>query len=345
MNRPRFAYRLTAVAALLAAIGVSGAAAAQDSITLRVGDWMPLSHHVSSHGGKVFMDKATELSKGRIQFKFFPAEQLGKAKDSLQMVQSGVADIVNIAPAYITDKFPLAGVAELPGIYEGACKGSYALAEMAGPGGELDAAEFKPNGVRNLFTAAIGSYRVMTTKKEVKTADDFKGLKLRTAGGPMDQTAKLLDAVSIRMAGPDVLISLQRGTLDGVFWPILSVKPWGLHEVIKHWTPNLGVGSFVDYWVISEKSWSKIPKDLQDILVEAGKYATKSHCEYVDSSDAAEVESLKKGGMKPIDLPDADVKKITEHYGEIYKSWAQGLDQRGRPGTKILDVFRSKVGS
>lgn len=345
MNRKHFAYRLAIAAALLAGIGTSSAAASQDSITLRVGDWMPLSHHVSSHGGKVFMDKATELSNGRIQFKFFPAEQLGKAKDSLQVVQSGVADIVNIAPAYITDKFPLAGVAELPGIYEGACKGSYALAEMAGPGGELDTAEFKPNGIRNLFTAAIGSYRIMTTKKAVAGIEDFKGLKLRTAGGPMDQTAKLLDAVSIRMAGPDVLISLQRGTLDGVFWPTLSVKPWGLHEVIKHWTPNLGVGSFVDYWAISEKSWNKIPKDLQDILVEAGKYATKSHCEYVEATEAGEIDALTKGGMKPLNLPDADVKKITEHYGEVYKDWAQSLDQRGRPGTKVLNAFRSKVGS
>lgn len=343
MKHHRLARTSTALAAALAAVGFSSATLAQETVTLRVGDWMPLSHHVSSHGGKVFMDKATELSKGRIQFQFFPAEQLGKGKDSLQMAQSGVADIVNIAPAYITDKFPLSGVAELPGIYEGACRGSYALADMTRPGGTLEKHEFKPNGVRNLFTAAIGSYRIMTSRKEVKSADDFKGLKLRTAGGPMDQTAQLLGSTSIRMAGPDVLVSLQRGTLDGVFWPVMSVKPWGIDEVIKYWTPNLGVGSFVSYWVISEKSWAKLPKDLQDVLLEAGQYATQSHCEYVDSSEISETESLVKAGLKPIPIPASDVQKITERYADIYQSWSKSLDGRSRPGTEVLKDFQQHV--
>jgi len=322
---------------------LSCAVAAQETVTLRVGDWMPESHHVSSHGGKVFMEKASELSNGRIKFQFFPAEQLGKAKDSLQMAQSGVADIVNIAPAYITDKFPLAGVAELPGIYAGACRGSYALHAMLEPGGEIYEAEYKPNGIRNLFSAAIGSYHVMTTNRRVDGMADFKGLKLRTAGGPMDQTAELLGAASIRMAGPEVLVSLQRGTLDGVFWPILSVKPWGIHSVLRYWTPNLGVGSFVVYWAISERSWSRIPKDLQDVLIEAGRYATKAHCEFVDSTEADEIKFLEAQGMTAVSLPEADVRAIAAHYGDIYQDWAKRLDDRGRPGSQILEAFRRRV--
>lgn len=318
-------------------------ALAQEKHTLRVADWMPTTHHISSQGGKVFMEKATELSGGRLQFNYFPAEQLGKAKDSLQLGQNGVADIVNITPAYITDKFPLSGVAELPGIYEGACTGSLALAKLTSPDNILYKTEFQPNGVRVLFTAAIGAYRPMTAKKKVEGINDFAGLKLRTAGGPMDQTATSLGAVSIRMAGPDVLVSLTRGTLDGVFWPVQSVQPWGLQSALKYWTPNISVGSFVAYWAISEKTWQKLPADLQKTLIEAGDYATKKHCEYVDSSEDKEIEALKKIGITPIPLSEQDANTVQQGFGKIYTEWADSLDKRNKPGTQVLDAFRASV--
>ena len=67
---------------------------------------MPLSHYTVSQGGLVFMKKATELSKGRIQFKHFPACQLGKGKDMLQLAQRGVAEIVNIGPGLHNRQVP-----------------------------------------------------------------------------------------------------------------------------------------------------------------------------------------------------------------------------------------------
>ena len=334
--------RTTAVLAASLLLGLSTGVRAE-TVTLRVADWMPETHHIAGIGGKAFMDKARELGGERLKFQYFPAEQLGKAKDTLQLAQTGVADIVNIAPAYITDKFPLSGVAELPGIYEGACRGTYALQQLTSPGGSLYENEFKPNRVRVLFTAAIGAYRVMTADKEVKTRDDFKGLKLRTAGGPMDQTAASLGAVSIRMAGPDVLVSLSRGTLDGVFWPIQSVQPWGLQNDLKYWTSNVGVGSFVAYYAISERKWQQLPKDIQDILKEAGDYATKLHCEYVDDNEAKEIAALQEIGIQPVALPDDDAAAVQSDYDDIYRSWAESLEKRRRPGETILKDFQDAV--
>lgn len=321
------------------AMTASGTALAQE-VKLKVADWLPLSHYTYSEGGKVFIAKATELSKGRIQFQHFPAEQLGKAKDAVTLAQSGVADIVNIAPAYITEKFPLSGVVELPGIYEGSCRGGNSFAAMLKPGGVLHENEYKPNGVRVLFAGALGAYRVLTAQKKVNTAADFAGLKLRTAGGPMDQTAALLGANSIRMPGPDVLPSLSRGTLDGVFWPLQSVKPWGLEGGLKHMTPNLSVGSFTMVYAISEKSWQKLPADLQKVLMEAGEYATKAHYEYVDRSEEKTIAELKAGGIAPTPLPEADVQKIQQGYAKIHAEWADALNKRGRPGTSTLEAFK-----
>lgn len=326
-----------------AGVIVAQSAGAKETVTLKFADWFPLSHHVISEGGQVFMDKAVELSNGKIEFKFYPAEQLGKAKDSLQLAQSGVADIVNIAPAYITDKFPLSGVVELPGIYEGACNGTYALAKLAQPGNVLYENELKPNGVRVLFTAAVGAYRIMTANKKIEKGSEYAGLKLRTAGGAMDQTAASIGAVSIRMAGPDVLVSLSRGTLDGLFWPLQSVKPFGLASSLKYWTPNVSVGSFSVYYAISEKAWSKLSPDVQQVLTDAGEYATKAHCEYIDRSEILTIEELKGQGVQPVPIPDADAKALNQGYTKIYENWADALDKRKRPGNEVLKAFRASI--
>lgn len=342
MEMPKTKALALAAATLIVGLG-AGAAVAQEVITLKVSDWMPLTHYTVSEGGKVFMARAEELSKGRLKFEHYPAEQLGKAKDQLTLVQTGVADLANIAPAYITEKFPLSGVLELPGIYEGSCTGSYAYATMARPRGVLHENEFKPNGVRVLFSGALGAYRVLTANRKVSKAEDFSGLKLRTAGGPMDRVATLLQANSIRLAGPDVLPSLTRGTLDGVFWPLQSVKPWGLEKALHHMTPNLGVGSFMIVYAISDRAWKKLPADLQEVLVQAGDHATRAHCEYVDANETRTARELEAGGIAPTALPEADVKKIQAEYTKIYEDWAAALDKRGKPGHQVLEAFQKAV--
>lgn len=55
-------------------------ALAQEKHTLRVADWMPTTHHISSQGGKVFMEKATELSVDGCNSTISPLNNLVKPK-------------------------------------------------------------------------------------------------------------------------------------------------------------------------------------------------------------------------------------------------------------------------
>lgn len=107
-----------AAAAALVLAGSAGSAFADDTITIKFAMAVPPTHFTAVAGGKFFMDRATELSKGRIKFEWYPAEQLGKAKDMLALVQTGVADMADVVPGYVPDKLPLSGVAELPGQIE-----------------------------------------------------------------------------------------------------------------------------------------------------------------------------------------------------------------------------------
>jgi TRAP-type C4-dicarboxylate transport system substrate-binding protein len=334
--------RLAGIGAfVLALANVAGIASAQEEFELKFADWMPTSHPTPIYGAQHFIEKAQELSDGALTITYYPVEQLGKASNMLRLIQTGVADISNIAPAYMTEKLPLSGVGELPNLFESACEGSLAIHEMSQPGGFLYENEIVRNDFRVLFVANYGAYRALSASRVVESAEDFEGMKFRTAGGAMDMTAKAIGAVSVRIPGPDALISLQRGTLDGGFTPLHSVRPFGMHEVITSYTPNVSVGSFTLFYGISERTWQSMPEKIQNALIEAGRMATENHCANLDATEQEAAKSLEEeDGIKAVALPEADVSALNEKLVGVQKGWAEALDGRGQPGTQVLEILR-----
>lgn len=330
---------LFGASAIGAALMLAPAVHAQEKIKLKMADWMSLSHYTVENAAKPFMDKVTELSRGNIEIQYFPAEQLGKAKDILGLVQSGVVDIADISPAYITEKFPMSGVAELPAMFKTSCEGTYAYASLAKDGGILASQEFKPNGVRVLVSIAYAPYKVLTVNKPIATVKDFTGVKLRTAGGAMDLTANKLNAISVRMPGPDVLASLSRGTLDGVLFPLQSVKVFDLQTAAKHMTTDVSLGSFITVYAISEKTWARLPADARAALTTAGEYTTKHHCEYVDNAEPKVIEELEKDGVKANHMAPGELAALDNKLKSVQAEWAATMDKRNRPGTAVLNDF------
>jgi hypothetical protein len=97
---------------------------------------------------------------------------MGKAKDFLSLVQSGVIDIAYVAPGFVSDKMPLSVVSELPLEFSGSCQGTMAYWNLAKPGGLLDKKEFAPNGVRLLFTIVLPPYQIITEEAVLEPEGD-----------------------------------------------------------------------------------------------------------------------------------------------------------------------------
>lgn len=345
MTKPEYnTLRAVATAAALTVLVLHTLPAqAQEKVRLKFADWMPVSHYTVTNAAHPFMKKATELSKGKIEFQYFPAEQLGKGKDLLTLLQTGVADIADISPSYISDKFPMSSVAELPAMFTNACQGTYAYASLVKSGGVLAEKEFKPNGVRVLVSVAYAPYKVVTVRKKIENIKDFSGLKIRTAGGAMDLTANQVDAVPVRMPGPDILPSLSRGTLDGVLVPLQSVKVFDIQTQVKYMTTDVSLGSFITVYAISDRAWNRLPEDVRATLIDAGTFATKNHCEYVDAQEVKVVQELEKDGVKGNTMATGQLAALNTTLQSVAAEWASSLDKRNKPGTAVLADFRKAV--
>ncbi len=325
------------------ALGMTGTTMAQDKVELRFADSLPATHLFTREVALPWMEAITAASDGAVTFQHYPAEQLGKAKDLLSLTVSGVTDIGFITPIYITDKLPLSGIYDLPGGPFTSCQGVEAFMALATGDGILAKQEFEPNGVRVLMAVVQPPFQVFTSSKAIATVDDLKGLKLRTAGGAQELTAEKLGIVSVKITAPETSEAMSRGTIDGGILAHVSVGAYGLTDMIKYATDGANFGSAVLTWSISEKKFQQLSPELQTLMVDEGLKVTRQACQTIEASAQSAIETWKSNGVTMVEFPDDDQARLTALFDEIAAQWAEGLDARGRPGSDVLNGFRSAL--
>lgn len=319
-------------------LGLLGPALAQEKMTLRAADHYAPTALTPKYTVRYFMDYVEERAGDRIEFEYYPAEQLGKARDMLALTQQGVVDIGFIAAAYVSDKMPLSAVAELPGTYATSCEGVEAYWQMATEG-ILAEREFETNGIRPLLAFMLPPYQILT-KKPVETIGDLSGLKLRSGGTAQDITIEALGAVPVRMGGAEVHEALTRGTLDGAVFPLQSAIDFGLIETLKATTVDENFGGFATTYAMSIDKWEALPDDLKELFVEAGHATVQHACERLDADNSGPaVDRMKEEGVAVTPLGPEASAEIRERLSDVHQEWAEGLDARGLPGTEVLEAF------
>lgn len=317
----------------------AGAASAQ-TVKMRVADVYPVGHTVSNTTVKVFMDDVKKRLGNKIDFEYYPAEQLGKGKDLLTLTQTGVVDIGLVVPSYISDKLPLSAVSELPGGYATSCQGTMAMHRLSTGEGLLAKHEFGPNGVRVLMTHSFAPFQAFSSKP-YESLKSYNGQKLRTLGLVTDLTIKSMGGVPIRISAPEINEAMARGTIDGGLLGVATVTSYDLTRYLKSATYGESFGGTVVTYAISDANWKKLSPDVQQALTEAGEAATHNGCEQADKAVDTHYDKLKAAGVQIVSLSPADKATFEQHTSSIGKDWAATLDQRGKPGSQVLEAFRS----
>jgi len=334
------------LATSLAAIALcAGGSALAQTTKIKIADSFPVGHYLPKYITNPMIErlKALPAAKG-IEFEYYPAEQMGKAKDFLALTQSGVIDIAYVAPGFVSDKMPLSVVPELPLQFTGSCQATLAYWDLAKPGGMLDRKEFAPNGIRLLFTSVLPPYQVVT-RKPFSNLKDIEGMKIRTSGSAKELLLRKLKAVPVLMPTPEVYESLSRGTIDGVLFPFNSLPPYDIHKLSKTGTVGENFGTFVANWVISEKRWQTLPREVQQELTKLGDELTKSACTQIEKDEAGDIEKVKAAGVKLTPLSAADKATLHTVSSEVAKDWADNLDRRGKSGHEVLNAFKAGLGA
>lgn len=228
-------------ARLLACMGVVIASfawatppSAQGVIKLTLADQNSPTSWGAIHALQPWVRQVEEATKGRVKIEVYPSQTLVKGPDIYKAVKTGVVDIGWCFHGYWPDMTPLADVITLPSLPLGTGeKGAEVLWRLyeKSPAVQKEFADVKP-----LMLWTSGPYFLLTAKKQVKTLEDLKGMKIRVAGGPPTDQIKALGAVPTLIPMPDNYQALEKGLIDGMGAPWEATHGFRLYEVANYYT-------------------------------------------------------------------------------------------------------------
>ncbi|MBY7144509.1 TRAP transporter substrate-binding protein DctP [Virgibacillus sp. NKC19-3] len=304
-------------------------------ISLKVADSVPSTNFISQEGIVYWMDRVEELTDGKVEFQYFPSEQLGKSTSLLELVNANTVDIAYTS--YASEKLPLSEVATLPGAVPSSEEGSkiyWKLVEEF-----LLEEEYLKNGVRPMFAVTLPNYQILTTETKVTTIEDLKGLKLRTPSGPIEVGMNALGASPVAMAAPEMYTAIERGTIEGAVIAETSYKPYQLQKAANYSTTNANMGSFVANYSINEEVYQNLPEEIQQAMNQAGEDTMVHFSKFLDEHVEELIKEFEEEGMDMYELDDETLSTLNRDIQSTWDEWAQKLEERGYPGKKTLHLF------
>jgi tripartite ATP-independent transporter DctP family solute receptor len=158
-------------------------------------------------------------------------------------------------------------------------------------------------GVRGLFYGEEG-FRHFFTKKEVKSIDDLKGMKLRVSSDPvMVGLVNGLGANATNVDFTELYSALQTGVVDGAEQPIANYKSNAFPEV----APNMildGHTLGAVQVIISDNAWNKLTEKQQKAVELAGQVAGEFDRNTSQSKEDAVLAELKSSGCNIVEVSD-----------------------------------------
>ena len=285
------------------------------------------------HALQPWVKKVEDATKGRVKIEIFPAQTLVKGPDIWNAVKTGVADMGWCFHGYWADMTPLSDVITLPSLpIKSAEKGSEVLWKLYEKFPSIQN-EYKDVHVLQLWSS--NPYFLITTKKQVKTIEDIKGLKIRVVGGPPTDQMKALGGIPTPMPMPDTYLSMDKGVIDGMGAPWEAIHGFRLYEVAKYYT-IVPLSAVYFSMSMNKQKWESLPKDIQQAItsasgLEAAKFWGKN---WFDTAEEGVMEAAKKGNyqINKYVIPQQEQDRWTKVAGEpLWKEWVKKMEGKGRP--------------
>ena len=334
--------RMLAFGGLTAALLAGGAAHAQE-IKLTFADQNSPTGWGPSHALYPWVKQVEDATKGRVKIQVYPSQTLIKGVDMWKGVRSGIADIGWCVQGYWPEQTPLSDVASLPFLpITSAEKGSEVLWRLYEkfPAMQKEYGEIQP---LVLYTSSPNL--LLSNKREVKTLDDFKGLKFRVLGGPPTEMAKALGAVPTLIPMPDVYQSLDKGVVDAAAAPWEAVHGFRLYEVVKSYTVAPFYAAYFSICANRQKIQS-LPKDVQEQIMSVGGLAGAKFWgkNFFDTAEQGVIERAKAGNyeLNRYQVPPEELARWSKVAGEpIWNEWVKKMEGKGHKEAR--DVLNSAV--
>lgn len=198
--------------------------------------------------------------KDKVRIRTYPAAQLYTGQEEAQAVIKGEIQIAFVIGATLEVIDPSLELIKLPFLFPDV-ETSYKVLE--GSVGKKLFAKLDEKGLAVLGIVSSGDVLVSNSKRPIKSADDFKGLKMRSFGRMGAATLKALGAMSIVTASEETYTALQQGVIEGCATPAVVFLARKYYDVQKYVT-GAGMMNATHVFMLGNKDWwEKLPTDVR----------------------------------------------------------------------------------
>ncbi|HLS85684.1 MAG TPA: TRAP transporter substrate-binding protein [Burkholderiales bacterium] len=330
-----------------AAAGVAGTLAApaiaqsQPTIQWRLASSFPKSLDTLFGTAEYFCQRVAQLTGNRFQIRAFAAGEIVPALQVLDAVQNGTIECGQTASYYYVGKDP--AFAFDTTIPFGLTTRQHNAWLYAGGGLKLIRELYKDYGIVNFPAGNTGAQMGGWFRKEIKTVEDLKGLKMRIPGLQGQMLAKL-GVVPQQIAGGEIYTALERGTIDATEW----VGPYddeklGFVKVAKYYYyPGFWEGTAGLSHLVNQKAYDALPAEYKAAIEVASADANVHMTTQYDARNADALRRLVAQGAqlrafsRPImqaahkaafELYDELAAK-SPHWKRIYGPWSKFRDDQ-----------------
>jgi len=277
------------------------------------------------------VEKRTE---GKVAIDTFPGGTLLGAKNMMDGVIAGTADIGCLCMAYQPGRFIVTNATALPVGFPNATVASLTLWDLYK---KYDPEEFSKVKVLTMFTCAPAN---IYAKVPVRNLDDLKGLQLRSSGGVL-QVMKALGAAPVGMPQSATPEALQKGVVKGAVSSLETLKDFKYAEMCKYVTMLNGpVYPFAV--VMNMDKWNSLPKDVQKVMEELGPQQAVWTGVYMDNHvDVSIAWSKKNHNIEIIELSKEEKAKWDGLLAPITEKWINDAKAKGLSAEAIVEDIKA----
>ena len=273
---------------------------------------------------KKFAEEVERLSGGSMKISVYPNSVLGGDRELLESCKDGDIPFVvqNTAPQVTFMKDT--AVFDMPALFE-------TIDEVRE---HVDNPEFMElmqqvyrDGGYELLGYADQGFRVMSTNKNVKSINDFKGQKIRTMENSYHlKFWKTLGANPTPMTFSEVYIGLQQGTIDAQENPYEVIVSSKLYEQQDYVVETNHLPHYISL-IVSDEFYNSLSKDQQKIIDQASQTAKVYAREASDKRIADRIKTIEDSGTKIVKLDAKTQKEMRKQARPVYDAIKKNISR------------------
>ncbi len=331
----------TLIAASIA--GTAFAAQAQE-VTLKVHHFLSAQTFIHTGVLEPWCAKLGKESNNRIKCQIYPAMQLGGTPPQLfDQAKDGVADVVWTVLGYSANRFPMSEVFDLPFTMTNAEATSRAAWDFTQTYAQH---EFKD--VKVLAVHVHGPGYLFTTKKQMKSMEDFKGMKFRAPTRLTNKMLAAMGATPVGMPVPAVPEALSKGVIEGAVIPYQVVPSIKVNELVKYAAetdPKFNALYTTVFTIAMNKAkYDSLPADLKKVIdANSGIEFSAMAGRVQEADDGPGREKTKASGVTINVIPATELAKWKKATDALDDEWMANMTKAGHDGPKLFKAAQDLI--